>query len=250
MADKYLVRGPDYHWKAVTGSRVSLHYLARYNLALRALHPNLRGRRVLDAGCGDGVLSCMLAHEGAEVYGIDISRKALEVAKKRCRNARFYHASIYSLPFPDKFFDHITCLEVIEHLADPDKALTELKRVWKGSGKIIITTPIYRGEPASNHVREYTEPEFLKLIRRNFPEERLKIIKFGVFLPPSLREFKILRYSPIPGLIKIVHQLTKVNLHETPLFLQILPRKHQAAIIEKTLTSISRTSSPLNTENA
>lgn len=232
-AEKYLVRGPDYHWKAVTGSKIDLKCLARYNLALKALRPELKGCRVLDAGCGDGVLSYMLAREGAEVYGIDISREALRVAKKRCGNARFYQASIYNLPFPDKFFDHITCLEVIEHLADPDKALTELKRVWKGSGKIVITTPIYHGELNPYHVKEYAESEFLKLIRRNFPEERFKIIKFGVFLPPSLRKFKIFRYSPISGLVKIIYRLTKVNLHETPLFLQILPKKHQAAIIEK-----------------
>ena len=232
-AEKYLVRGPDYHWKAVTGSKIDLKCLARYNLALKALSPELKGCRVLDAGCGDGVLSYMLAREGAEVYGIDISREALRVAKKRCGNARFYQASIYNLPFPDKFFDHITCLEVIEHLADPDKALTELKRVWKGSGKIVITTPIYHGRLNPYHVKEYAESEFLKLIRRNFPQERFKIIKFGVFLPPSLRKFKIFRYSPISGLIKIIYRLTKVNLHETPLFLQILPKKHQAAIIEK-----------------
>jgi len=238
MVDKYLARGPDYHWKAVTGNRVDLQYLARYNLALKILRPNLKNSRVLDAGCGDGVLSYMLAREGAEVYGIDVSEKALEVAKTRCRNARFYRASIYSLPFPDKFFDHIACLEVIEHLTDPDRALTELRRVWKGSGKIIVTTPIYRGNPSSDHIREYTEPEFAELIRRNFPEERLKIIKFGVSLPPKLREFRIAGYSPIPALIKVVHRLTKVNLHETPLFLRILPQKHQAAIIEKNRTHI------------
>ena len=131
---------------------MDLATLARYQLVLKALGHRINGVKILDAGCGDGVLSWMLAVRGAKVYGIDIDEKAIRIAKEKCRNinVNFCVASIYDIPFPSRCFDSILCIDVIEHLQKPHKALNELKRVWNGFGPIVITTPIrWRDIPKS-----------------------------------------------------------------------------------------------------
>ena len=93
---------------------MSLPTLARYQLVLKILESKINGSKILDAGCGDGVLLWMLAIRSGEVYGVDIEKKAIQVAKRRCKglNARFCSASIYNLPYPSRYFDHIVCIEV------------------------------------------------------------------------------------------------------------------------------------------
>jgi len=233
LESKYALISPDYHWKAVERSlEMSLPTLARYQLVLKVLESRVNGFRILDAGCGDGVLSWMLAIRGGEVYGVDVEEKALQVAKRKCKGlkARFYLASIYDLPFPPRYFDHIVCLDVIEHLHHPDKALKELKRVWNRSGVIIITTPIRWKEQfdIGFHVKEYSIEEFREMIRKHFPMERVHFIHFGPILVHKLTKLKIGRFKPLKAVINAFYLLTRINPYLIP-----LPWKNisQAAII-------------------
>lgn len=104
------------------------------------------GMRVLDAGCGDGVLSIMLAERGAHVTGTDISRPNIERSRIAAEEAglsgrtEFLVADSEALPFSDNMFDLVVSSHVLEHLPSFDDGLSEIMRVTKSRAIIAIPT--------------------------------------------------------------------------------------------------------------
>ncbi len=99
-------------------------------------------KRVLDVGCADGeVTSYIKRVTGAEVYGIDISDVAVELALKRGIPSFQCDIVTETIPFEDDYFDVVRCGETIEHLYDPDFALKEIRRVLRQGGFLILSTP-------------------------------------------------------------------------------------------------------------
>lgn len=110
------------------------------------------GMRLLDCGCGPGTISLGLARiiSPGTVTGIDreISQISIAIAnaqKQDITNADFIPGSIYNLPFPDRSFDAVFSHALFEHLAEPLKALSEIKRVLKPGGKVGIRSPDWGG---------------------------------------------------------------------------------------------------------
>jgi SAM-dependent methyltransferase len=107
------------------------------------------GMRVLEAGSGTGRLSVRLARDAeVEVVGVDSAPRAIELGRCLARDAGpligsvgFVEADLYHLPFPDQSFDLVFSDSVIEHLEHPDRALTELRRVLKSGGSLVISVP-------------------------------------------------------------------------------------------------------------
>jgi ubiquinone/menaquinone biosynthesis C-methylase UbiE len=100
---------------------------------------------ILEAGCGIGAQTRILTKKNPECsfVSIDISKQSLEIAQQEIReenifNVQFQEASIFDLPFTDESFDHVFVCFVLEHLSDPIKALTSLKRVLKKGGTITV----------------------------------------------------------------------------------------------------------------
>jgi ubiquinone/menaquinone biosynthesis C-methylase UbiE len=99
-----------------------------------------RGKRCLDAGCGGGRGSILMARAGArEVVGVDLSPTNIESSGKRARqkgltNVTFQQQSLMDLPFADASFDVVWCNGVLHHITDPDRGLKELTRVLKPGG--------------------------------------------------------------------------------------------------------------------
>src|SRR5262245_55869415 len=106
------------------------------------LATNLAGvRRCLDVGCGTGERTGELVKSaGVEYVGVDISDNAVREAQRRGVDARKIDDAA-SLPFDDNSFDAVICIEVLEHLFEPQRAVDEMRRVLSSGGKVIITVP-------------------------------------------------------------------------------------------------------------
>jgi 2-polyprenyl-3-methyl-5-hydroxy-6-metoxy-1,4-benzoquinol methylase len=103
----------------------------------------LAGRLVLDLGCGMGGLSTALALEGADVRPVDFNRHYCHIT--RLRGMRYgldlspVNAAGEALPFPDAHFDVVMCVDVLEHVRDPERLVAEISRCLKPGGLCQIT---------------------------------------------------------------------------------------------------------------
>ncbi len=136
------------------------------------------GRDVLDAGCGTGYGSEMLADAGARsVIGVDIAADAIEGARSACTHpaCEFRIGSVHELPYEDGRFDLAVCFEVIEHVDEQAKALSELRRVLKDSGVLAISSPNREVYPPGNphHVHEFVPDELERALGEQFANVRL-----------------------------------------------------------------------------
>lgn len=94
-----------------------------------------RGARVLEAGCGTGLLLKEVQPEAREAVGLDLSTGMLEVARRR--GLPVVHASVTRIPFPDQHFDLAYSMKVLAHVERIDEALAELARVVRPGGHVI-----------------------------------------------------------------------------------------------------------------
>ena len=111
--------------------------------ALRRERPG--ARRVLDLGCGGGLVAEALAREGFEVAGLDASLPSLLVAREHARDEGVALACVggdgQRLPFAGGRFDAVVCTEVLEHVERPDALLREAARVLAPGGALLFSTP-------------------------------------------------------------------------------------------------------------
>jgi ubiquinone/menaquinone biosynthesis C-methylase UbiE len=104
------------------------------------------GSTVLDAGCGEGVISVMLAQKGCIVTGVDISEPNIESCKEYAKEEKledkltFLVGDMENLPVPDKSFDYVISSHVLEHIPDFHKGVTEINRVARVGAVIAIPT--------------------------------------------------------------------------------------------------------------
>ena len=187
--NKYETRSPDYHYKQIDKKdrhHFNAYVFARYKLELELViriseikTPKLI--KILDIGCGDGALFFLFNREyntnNYELYGVDSSEIALNIAKEKNPYAHFKTSDAYNLPFSDNTFDLIISSDVIEHLLYPEKMLAEMKRVGKVGSHVLIGTPIrYTENPLDRaHQKEYFSTEFYDFIARFF--ENVKVIQ-------------------------------------------------------------------------
>ncbi len=103
---------------------------------------NRKFERILDVGCADGNFSVLLKEscDAKDVYGIDISRKGVESAKRNGVKAFQLNIDEEDFPFEDDYFDAIFCGHLIEHLFDTDHLLDEVYRTLRGRGLCVIST--------------------------------------------------------------------------------------------------------------
>jgi len=145
---------------------------ARYEFAKAFV----KGRSVLDLGCGIGHGTEMLTGEAKKIVGVEIDSMKLNPAHLyfNRKNIDYLVADARFLPFKENIFDTVISLEVIEHLIEHDEYLMGIKRVLNLNGKAIISTPdkeiIKLEGTVSNatHVKELTHSEFKALLSRYF----------------------------------------------------------------------------------
>lgn len=179
--NKYKERG-SLHWREMVSKDVRVfnaYQQARYGWILKIIE-NVRGKKILDLGCGDGSLTYILAKAGAEVIGIDNEELGLKYANENLesvnqkKNLRytFIATSAYELPFDTETFDFVVCCDVVEHLNEPERMFREVSRVLKTGGKFVLTTPYRLTEfPQDiNHTKEYYPEEMKKFLGQFFKE--------------------------------------------------------------------------------
>jgi GT2 family glycosyltransferase/SAM-dependent methyltransferase len=154
---------------------VQIHYehLHRYAFAAHFV----KGKKVLDLGCGEGYGTYMLAREAKYVVGVEIDKPTIQHARNKYikNNLEFIEGSVLTVPVDsEREFDVIVCFELIEHIAEHDELLSEVKRLLKDDGLFIVSTPnkaIYTDAPDHHnpfHVKELYFGEFSSLLRRYF----------------------------------------------------------------------------------
>lgn len=111
------------------------------SLLLEMLRPK-RGETILDVGCGTGVFTLDVLHYETKIFGVDISTPMLVQAVKKTSIYPFYAIAgdMSALPFPDKLFDKVYSMTALEFVADAAKAVSELDRVTRPGGKVVLTT--------------------------------------------------------------------------------------------------------------
>jgi 2-polyprenyl-6-hydroxyphenyl methylase/3-demethylubiquinone-9 3-methyltransferase len=154
------------------------------------------GERVLDVGCGEGLFTAELARAGARVLGIDVAEEPL-------RRARARHPELDlrlvegegAWALPDSGFDVVWAGEVIEHVADTAAWLSEVRRVLRSGGLLLLSTPAHqpltllrlalsrrafedRFDPRGEHLRFYTRATLSRLLA-DFGFEQLELHASG-----------------------------------------------------------------------
>lgn len=114
------------------------HHMARYEWAIDS--KKITGKKVLDLGCGEGYGTKMLRDAGFDTTGMDISPEVVQDAQRKY-NGEFFQGDIRAIPQPDASFDSIICFEVIEHIDLEPKAFSEMFRILRPGGTLVISTP-------------------------------------------------------------------------------------------------------------
>lgn len=139
---------------------------------------------VLDLGCGTGTAGAGVRRSGATVVGADLTQSCLEVAKRRLDAV--VRADASHLPFVDEAFDAIVSRGCLHHLADPEAALVEARRVLKPGGRVLFSDPreyawlepikhtLRAGDESFTHDHHaYTPAEYRELVSKHFEVETM-----------------------------------------------------------------------------
>lgn len=138
----------------------------------------LSGEKVLDSGCANGRLFEVLREKNVDYFGIDISEKLIEIAKRKYPEAKFQVADALNLPFPSDFFDKVYSISVLHNIPSHEfqlQYLKETRRVLKPGGLLILRVwDFWKRKEGWKLLLKYT---FLKLIGKS------KLDFFDVFVP-------------------------------------------------------------------
>ncbi len=148
-------------------------HLVRYQLAKTLV----RDKKVIDVASGTGYGTSILSKSGAKkVIGVDVSKEAVKLASEKFQNENLEYVlgDAENLNFEDNSFDLVVSFETIEHLKNPHKFLSEVKRILINGGQLLISTPNIEVSGNTNpyHLKEYTEDEFENILKKYF-----KIVK-------------------------------------------------------------------------
>ncbi len=186
----------DYHeslWEAVPEGVEPALWPLRRRFLLDAVRP---GDRVLDVGCGEGFFTAALLEAGAHPLGVDVAREPLRRARLRAPRAQLRLVEDgMPLPIADASFDAVWAGEVIEHVADTSGWLSELRRVLRPGGRLLLSTPAHdrlavlalalrarafdeHFDPRSDHLRFYTA-RTLRALLEDFRFEQVRIHRAG-----------------------------------------------------------------------
>jgi len=145
--------GLEFAWPLLAGSKEwyrQAYFLRRlaplekvtdnFIIALKNLAPK---SKILDIGCGEGIFVNYAVKNGHQAWGLDFSEEMIEIAKARCPGAVFLTGTLENFlrKYPGEKFDAIAMFEIIEHLSDPLKLVTDARAILLPGGKLVISVP-------------------------------------------------------------------------------------------------------------
>jgi len=171
---RYYELGKSYWWLAGK-------YRIIHDVLLRLL-PAGGGARLLDLGCGPGNMLDFLAGHG-KVFGSDFSADALRFCRGRSHE-RVFRADFHRLPLKAGSFDMVTAIDVIEHLQDDRRAISELYQIVRPGGHLVVTVPAFQSlwgdhDELYGHFRRYR----LRELREKLRAAGFEIVKMSYFEP-------------------------------------------------------------------
>ena len=133
------------HWWDTEGELKTLHQINPLRLAYILNKVSLTGKKVIDIGCGGGILSESMAREAAEVTGIDMNKSVIEVAKlhqlESNTNVEYLCTSAETIALERAHqYDVVTCLEMLEHVPDPASVIQACSQLVKPGGHVFFST--------------------------------------------------------------------------------------------------------------
>ncbi len=187
-------------WERLPAERTPPDWELRREFLISELND---GEHVLDLGCGAGEFTAEVARAGGQVIGAEVAQAAIDRARERHPELDFRLIGFDGpLPFADNVFDVVWASEVIEHVADTARWLSEVRRVLKPRGRLLITTPshgrlllLWHGveaysDPLGDHLHLYTR-RALESVLREFGFTAIEIRAVGG--PPGLRRMLLAR---------------------------------------------------------
>ena len=190
-------------WWDEDGSFKALHSynIVRLGFIKKIINKSLKNLRILDVGCGGGILCEPLSRLGAIVTGIDSNEKAIRIAKKHAKekNLKITYKNLELEQLKHEKFDIITCMEVLEHIDDVERIISLSKTLLKKNGYFIGSTinkslssyllALFVAENILNLVPKGTH-EWKKLLRPNYLKK--------LFLQNNFHDFqtKGVQYNP------------------------------------------------------
>jgi len=132
-------------WWDPQGSMGTLHTINPLRTQFIAGNLNMHNCTILDVGCGGGILTEALARTGAQITGIDLSEASLEIARRHAKeqglNIDYRYESIEQVAEKHAGkFDVITCMEMLEHVPEPDKIISACSRLLKPGGHAFFSS--------------------------------------------------------------------------------------------------------------
>jgi 2-polyprenyl-6-hydroxyphenyl methylase / 3-demethylubiquinone-9 3-methyltransferase len=134
-----------HHWWDTSSEFKPLHAINPLRLDWICQHTDLKGKKVLDVGCGGGILTESLAKAGAQAKGIDLSEKALKVADLHSLESgiavQYEYISAENLAVKEAGqYDVVTCMEMLEHVPNPLSIIQACASLVKPGGKVFFST--------------------------------------------------------------------------------------------------------------
>jgi 2-polyprenyl-6-hydroxyphenyl methylase / 3-demethylubiquinone-9 3-methyltransferase len=197
-----------HRWWDAQGEFKPLHEINPLRLDWIDAMAGLRGKRVLDVGCGGGILSESMARRGANVLGIDLAAKPLKVAQLHALESgigslEYREQSVEDLAAGSpQVFDVVTCMEMIEHVPEPQSVVRACAQAAKPGGRVFFST-INRNPKAflfaivgAEHVLRLLPKgthEYARFIR---PHELAQWCRDAGL---EVQELKGMQYNPVTG---------------------------------------------------